>query len=705
EPMRRKIFVISIAVLLISTILVTFNFSTINEAAPLGPEFRVNTYTTFDQEYPSVAMDSTGNFIITWQRLQDADYMGIFAQRYDSDGNPVGNEFLVNTYQTDDQLHPSIAMNDTGYFVIVWQSDGQDGDGFGIYAQRFDNTGSALGSEFRVNNYTSWAQEFPSVAMDSAGNFVIAWQSNWQDGSDYGIYAMRYDSNGNELAPPPTVLKGGESGNEFRVNNYTILDQRYPSVAMDPVGNFIIAWSSYGQDGDMYGAFTQRFDNNGNELAPPPAAKKGGGQGNEFRANTYASSNQVVTSLKLNDTGYFVITWSSYGQDGSNNGVYAQRYDYSGNLLGTEFLVNTNTLGAQERSSIAMDPQGNFVITWHSNGQDGDFNGIYAQQFDNSGNPLGSEFQVNIYWESLQEYPSIAMDSAGNYVITWHSFGQDGWGYGIYARRYDSKVLLLVSEVQAGDITDIGATIAWKTNYLSNSTVEYGFTTAYGSVVEYSSNVTQHSVDLTGLEPGRLYHFRISSYFNSTIYNISSDFTFTTKFPIDLEPGWNMISVPLIQGDTALQIVLENISVDYDAVQCYNSSDNNDPWKHHRTTKPQSLNDLSEINRFKGLWIHMKNAATLYVNGTAPEIGYFNQITLYNGWNFAGYPSLIERVPASSGLPAGVDMVQWYNASSGSWEYWDPGASPDTLDFLKPGQGLWIHHTGISDVWPLEYVS
>ena len=166
-----------------------------------------------------------------------------------------------------------------------------------------------------------------------------------------------------------------------------------------------------------------------------------------------------------------------------------------------------------------------------------------------------------------------------------------------------------------------------------------------------------------------------------------------------------MISVPLIQVDTALHLVLENISGDYDAVQWYNPNDINDPWKHHSTRKPQSLNDLSEIDRLRGFWIHMKNATTFYINGTAPEIGYINQITLYNGWNFVGYPSIIERIPASSGLPVEVDKVQWYNASSGFWEFWDPGGSPDTLSLLRPGQGLWIHYTGITDVWSLEYVS
>jgi hypothetical protein len=152
---------------------------------------------------------------------------------------------------------------------------------------------------------------------------------------------------------------------------------------------------------------------------------------------------------------------------------------------------------------------------------------------------------------------------------------------------------------------------------------------------------------------------------------------------------------------------LENISGDYDAVQWFDITDTIDLWKHNHTSKPSSLNDLTDIDKHMGLWIHITNplGTTLYVNGTAPEIGYINQITLYKGWNLIGYPSLIERAPGSSGLPAEVDMIMWYNASSGLWERWNPGGSPDTLDLLKPGQGLWIHFTGVTDLWSLEYVN
>jgi hypothetical protein len=108
----------------------------------------------------------------------------------------AGDEFRVNSFTFNAQYHPTAAMDDGGDFVIAWASYTQDGSGDGIYAQRFNAAGAPLGEEFRVNTATLEAQVMPSAAMDAEGNFVIAWASYLQDESDYGIYAQRYSAAG-----------------------------------------------------------------------------------------------------------------------------------------------------------------------------------------------------------------------------------------------------------------------------------------------------------------------------------------------------------------------------------------------------------------------------------------------------------------------------------------------------------------------------
>src|SRR4029077_7736156 len=111
-----------------------------------GGEFQVNTTTGNAQFYPGVSMDSTGNFIVVWDsRNQDGSGDGIVGRRFDSSGAPVSSEFLVNTYTTGLQFGPSVAVQGSGNFVVVWKGNGQ------VYGRRYDPTGTPLGNQSVVN--------------------------------------------------------------------------------------------------------------------------------------------------------------------------------------------------------------------------------------------------------------------------------------------------------------------------------------------------------------------------------------------------------------------------------------------------------------------------------------------------------------------------------------------------------------------------
>jgi hypothetical protein len=133
-----------------------------------------------------------------------------------------------------------VAANASGNFVVLWESDTQDGSGFGIFGQRYASSGAPLGGEFRVNTYTTGTQAFPAVAADAVGNFVVVWESYGEDGSSMGVFGQRYAATGAPL------------GAEFRANTFTTSGQYVPTVASDASGNFVIAWGSNGQDGSYF---------------------------------------------------------------------------------------------------------------------------------------------------------------------------------------------------------------------------------------------------------------------------------------------------------------------------------------------------------------------------------------------------------------------------------------------------------------------
>ncbi|NOT16423.1 MAG: hypothetical protein HOP21_12830, partial [Methylotenera sp.] len=388
------------------------------QLAVSSAEFQVNTYTTSDQTAPSITALVGGGFVVSWSSFgQDSDGWGIYAQRYDANGALMGAEFQVNSYTDGEQTQSSITGLADGGFVAVWTSVGQDGavDNYNVYAQRYDVNGVAQDVEFRINADISYNQSLPNVTTLADGSYIVSWSSNAQEGGSYGIYAKHYDANGTA------------QNIEFRANTYITNDQIDSSITALADGGFVITWTSLGQDGSSYGVYAQIY--NADDVA----------QGGEFRVNSTISNTQSEPRVAGLNEGGFVVTWLSNLQDGSGYGVYAQRYNSNGLALGAEFKVNTTTTNDQSNSSITALTDGGFVVTWTSNGQDGDGYGIYAQRYDASGVAQGGEFQVNTYTTSNQYNSNITALADGGFVVSWTSDGQDGDGYGIYAQRYDAN--------------------------------------------------------------------------------------------------------------------------------------------------------------------------------------------------------------------------------------------------------------------------
>ncbi len=121
----------------------------------------------------------------------------IQGQVFDNNGNRVGGEFLANTETAGNQQTHDVAGlvgTDAG-FVVTWSSM-QDGAGYGVYGQLYDSQGVEVGGEFRVNVETMGSQQDPSVTALADGGFFVSWESAGQDGSSYGIYGHRFDASG-----------------------------------------------------------------------------------------------------------------------------------------------------------------------------------------------------------------------------------------------------------------------------------------------------------------------------------------------------------------------------------------------------------------------------------------------------------------------------------------------------------------------------
>ena len=172
-----------------------------------GGVFQVNTATAGDQMYSTVAMDGSGNFVATWSGMITGGDWNIHGQRYNAAGVAQGAEFGINTYGASDQIYSSVAMTSTGKFLVTWSSNGQDGSLYGIYGQQYTAAGTRDGAEFQVNTTTANNQIYSSVAMDSQGHAVIVWSGNGTGDSD-GVFVQRYSDGTNQ---PPVISSNGGS--------------------------------------------------------------------------------------------------------------------------------------------------------------------------------------------------------------------------------------------------------------------------------------------------------------------------------------------------------------------------------------------------------------------------------------------------------------------------------------------------------------
>ncbi len=265
-----------------------------------------------------------------------------------------------------------------------------------------------------MNVTTASDQNQAAVDVVPGGGFVVAWASNNQDGDHHGVYARWFSAAG-------AALTG-----EARVNVATAGEQEYPDVAVAPDGSAVISWSSQGQDGGGWGVYARQFTAAGQSVA------------GEFRVNTYTAGDQEFSSVGVDGSGNFVVTWSSNGQDGGGYGVYGQRFAAGGAKVGGEFRVNTWTADNQEYAQVAVDTAGNFTVVWASNNQDGAGWSARAQQYSAAGTPIGSEFRITTYISTSQQYPCVALDGLGHVVVAWYgNHGTDPSG--VYFQRYDTS--------------------------------------------------------------------------------------------------------------------------------------------------------------------------------------------------------------------------------------------------------------------------
>jgi hypothetical protein len=167
-----------------------------SSGAPIGPDFQVNEYTTYEQQNPDVVADGAGNFVVVWGGF-GVGGGGVNARRFASTGAPVGGEFNVSSAFYLATVNASAGP--TGDFVVVWS------DYYTTHGRQFDSSGGALAPDFTIAplTYPYYDTLFAAVATQPAGDFVVVWQERYRDGDSDGIFAQRFTPPTGPCSPAP----------------------------------------------------------------------------------------------------------------------------------------------------------------------------------------------------------------------------------------------------------------------------------------------------------------------------------------------------------------------------------------------------------------------------------------------------------------------------------------------------------------------
>ena len=367
---------------------------------------------------------------------------------------PANPELDVNTIAAFDQINPALCWGDGSVGLVVWQDwSGTQGDqaSTSVKGQMVRIDGSLLGGEFLINTQTAKSQGWPSAAKLDGGGFIVVWQD---------MSRTLGDDKGASIKGQLLAADGAKVGGEFLVNTSVNGDQFLPQVTGLHGGGFAVCWADAGAsaaDSSGLSVKAQAFDAAGVKV------------GTEALVNTQTAGNQSVPVLAGLANGNFAVAWQdASGTLGDSDGtsIKLQLFDHDGAARGTELLVNTQTVGNQTVPAIAALTGGGIVVVWEDRSAalgDSDGAAIAAQIFGADGNPVGTEFRVNVETGSDQLAPTVAATGDGGFLVSWTDNSAtlaDIDGTAIKARTFDKLGAaagddILVNTSTAGNQTNV----------------------------------------------------------------------------------------------------------------------------------------------------------------------------------------------------------------------------------------------------------
>jgi hypothetical protein len=191
----------------------------------------------FDPGDASVAMRSDGSYVVAYDDINASNNYDTFVRRIGANGSPLdASDVQLDTAfpaNTSTDPTPRVAVDSSGNYVVVWESDTSNSGGPGIVQKRFLANGTLLNSsETLVSTAAPNDQQAAVVSVVNGGTndgqYVVGWQS-LQDGSSFGVYYRQFAS----------ITGGAATSGEVQINSTTSGPQENPTISVDQAGDLV----------------------------------------------------------------------------------------------------------------------------------------------------------------------------------------------------------------------------------------------------------------------------------------------------------------------------------------------------------------------------------------------------------------------------------------------------------------------------------
>jgi hypothetical protein len=169
-----------------------------------------------------------------------------------------------------------------------------------------------------------------------------------------------------------------------------------------------------------------------------------------------------------------------------------------------------------------------------------------------------------------------------------------------------------------------------------------------------------------------------------------------TSAVIELDAGWNQVSLPLIPDVDAVVTFFSGIESDLNIVWRYDASDPvpADRWASYIPSGPPP--GFTTVDPQWGYWIFMDDAATLSFTGVELKSGAElpPSYAVSIGWNLIGFKS---TTPMAAGEYLNAIEGQWtriYGFANGSYAALQAGG------MMMPGYGYWLAVNAAGTIYP-----